>query len=208
MQHPQGTRADPGKRTEGRRHHRQVIGMKQAGGGAEHDPVGEHPARPKRQHQALMPRRPAVTPPGGEAADQRQRQQPADLLGERRRGKAQWPSRHIVAPRHGRRSLVRTRVRSGRGRRGLAHAVVARHKALNEIMADDQFEHRVTAGTVDERPLLCRRQIVGETPRQRHHAQHHPCRCELTKPAHKTSAAPRSARPAQRPALRRRRPAF
>ena len=32
MQRPQGTRADLGKRTEGRRHHRQVIGMKQAGG--------------------------------------------------------------------------------------------------------------------------------------------------------------------------------
>ena len=164
--------------------------MKQAGSGAEHDAVGQHPAHPERQLQALVPRRPAVTPPHGEAADQRQREEPADLGRERRRDEAQWPSRHIVAPQHRRRGLVRTRVRIGRSRRGLAHAITARHKAFNEIFTDDQFEHRIVAGTVDKRPPLSRRQIVGEAPGQRHRARHSPCLHQLAKPAPKRLLRP------------------
>jgi hypothetical protein len=67
----------------------------------------------------------------------------------------------------------------------LAHPVATRYKALYEIFADDQFEHRIAAGTVDKRPLLSRRQIVGEAPGQRHRAQHYPCLHQLANPAPK-----------------------
>ena len=148
--------------------------MEEPAGRAEHDPVDQCPTSPQQQIDALSLAPPAPRP-GGETADQHQRQQPRHLRRETRRGEPQRAGRRKVAARGARRGGIAARRRDRAG----APFGMRMHETLDRVMADDELQHRIVGAAIDKRAVCGGRCFVEQHPCERHRREHNAGNAEL-----------------------------